>query len=136
LLKLMGRRLRAQLRLIETYRWRWGVSSATGWLHALRDFRFDSSAISCQLLLLIGESEYTRAPVSRAHQYRCLDRAAGHPKDLIVCGYADGGWGHALGTNLSLMSQYVFDWLDRLFAPAAAADGSTRARPRSPAGDS
>lgn len=116
ILALMGRRLRARLILVEAYQWRWGLDTAAEWLETLRAFTFDPAEINCPLLLLIGESEYGTAQVSRAQQHRCLDQARSSRKDLIVCSYADGGWGHALVTNLSLMSRLVFDWLDEAFA--------------------
>ncbi|MCL5999575.1 MAG: alpha/beta hydrolase [Chloroflexi bacterium] len=119
LIKLMGRRVRAQLILIETYLWRWGVKTAPDWLRALKTFTFDPREIRCPLLLLIGESEYEKAPVSKAHQHQCIEQAAHPKKDLIIGSYSDGAWGHALGTNLSLMSQWVFDWLDEVFEQTA-----------------
>ena len=112
LIRLMGRRMRAQLILIETYLWRWGVNTASEWLRALKAYTFDPREIHCPLLLLIGESEYQQAPMSKAHQQQCIELASHPKKELIVCSYQDGAWGHALGTNLSLMSQCVFDWLD------------------------
>lgn len=38
------------------------------------------------------------------------------PLILIVAPEDLGAGGHALGTNLSVMGRYVFDWLDEAFA--------------------
>jgi alpha-beta hydrolase superfamily lysophospholipase len=125
ILALLRRRMRARMILIDSYLWRWGVTSPSKWLAALRTFVFDPARITCPLLLLIGQAEHDRAPISRAAQHFCLDQARSPRKDLVVCSYADGGWGHALVTNLGLMSHHVFDWLDEVFAPAAVDHRST-----------
>ncbi len=127
-IKLMGRRMRAAMLLIETYLWRWGVNTATEWVKVLKEFSFDPHEIRYPLLLLMGQSEYEQAPASRAHQHQCIEQAASSKKDLMITSYNDGAWGHALGTNLSLMSQYVFDWLDEVFV-APGSNEYRRAEP-------
>jgi hypothetical protein len=44
-----------------------------------------------------------------------VDCATNPIKRLIVTPQNEGADGHAIATNLSLMSQLVFDWLDEVF---------------------
>ena len=36
-------------------------------------------------------------------------------KEIIITPLNEGAEGHAIGTNISLMSQLVFDWFDDIF---------------------
>ena len=49
---------------------------------------------------------------SREWAHRCVDEAQTSRKELIVTPRDEGADTHAIGTNLSLMAQTVFDWLD------------------------
>lgn len=63
----------------------------------------------------------------RAWAERC-EREISHPDArLVVMPQDEGADSHAIGTNLSLMSQVVFDWLDATLAgPERAADRSVQ----------
>jgi hypothetical protein len=92
-------------------------------LNIARDFMLDPAAISCPLLSIVGEKEYTTSTISRRFQDDAI-RANRNPESrLIIVGAADGGDAHAMTTNLSLMAQLVFDWLDEVLS----------AQPRMPA---
>jgi dienelactone hydrolase len=110
--------LEPSLILLNAYVWRWGVHSFAELLGALRAYHFDPAGIACPLLLLMGEKEFHTAPVSRAQQEEALAKARSPRKDLILTSASDGADAHAIATNMSLMAQLVFDWLDETFAPA------------------
>ncbi|MDH3731225.1 MAG: esterase FrsA [Acidimicrobiia bacterium] len=114
--RLPSRRVAAVSRLISTYMWRWGVDSITDLLEASRAMTFDPAQLSCPTLVLIGQQEYDKFEASRQWAHRCIDEAATDHKQLIVTPANEGAATHAIGTNLSLMSQLVFDWLDETFA--------------------
>ena len=117
-------KLRPSLILMNTYAWRWGARTYAGMLDIARDFTLDPGAVSCPLLSIVGEKEYANSPVSRRFQDDAI-RANRNPESrLIIVRASDGGDAHAMGTNLSLMAQLVFDWLDEVLS----------AQPRMPAG--
>jgi alpha-beta hydrolase superfamily lysophospholipase len=118
--RLPSRRVAAVSRLISTYMWRWGVDSITDLLEASKAMTFDPARLSCPTLVLIGQQEYEKFEASREWAHRCIDEASTDHKELIVTPTDEGAATHAIGTNLSLMSQLVFDWLDETFEGRAA----------------
>jgi pimeloyl-ACP methyl ester carboxylesterase len=115
--------LRPSLIQMDTYAWRWGAKTYADMLNIARDFMLNPAAISCPLLSIVGEKEYTTSTISRRFQDDAI-RANRNPESrLIIVGAADGGDAHAMTTNLSLMAQLVFDWLDEVLS----------AQPRMPA---
>lgn len=121
--RLPSRRAMAMSRLLATYMWRWGANSITGLLEVSKPMTFDPTELSCPTLVLIGQQEYDKFEASREWAHRCIDEATTDHKQLIVTPTDEGAATHAIGTNLSLMSQVVFDWLDEIFD-----DRSTRVR--------
>ena len=81
---------------------------------------FDPAQLDCPMLVLIGQQEYDKFEASREWAHRCIDEATSTHKQLIVTPTDEGAATHALGTNLSLMSQLVFDWLDDVFDDESA----------------
>ena len=67
----------------------------------------EPAAITCPTLILIGEAEY-ELEYSRYCQDYSLEKITNPQKQLIVTPEAEGAEGHALGTNLALMSQLLF----------------------------
>jgi hypothetical protein len=120
LTRLLIRRLRLQpsLILLNAYVWRWGVHSFAQLLEALRPYHFDPARIECPLLILMGEKEFHTAPASRRQQEEALAKAANPRKELILTSASEGADAHAIATNMSLMAQLAFDWLDETFALA------------------
>ena len=113
--RLPSRRVAAVSRLVSTYMWRWGVDSIADLLEVSKAMSFDPAQLSCPTLVLIGEQEYDKFEASRQWAHRCIDEAVTNDKKLIVTPTDEGAATHAIGTNLSLMSQLVFDWLDEVF---------------------
>jgi pimeloyl-ACP methyl ester carboxylesterase len=105
-------KLEPLLLMLESYEWRWGVAPLAPFLEAQRLYHFDPAEISCPVLMLIGEREYAEKLASHAQQHQMLERVAHPRKQLVITPANEGADSHAVGTNLSLMSQLVFDWLD------------------------
>ena len=88
--------------------------------------------VSCPLLNVVSEREHAESASIRAWAERC-EREIFHPDArLVVMPQDEGADSHVIGTNLSLMSQVVFDWLDATLArPERAADRSVQPPVRS-----
>ena len=109
------RKVQVISKLVNTYTWRWGVDSVTDLLEVSKDFVFHPKEINCPTLVLIGQQEYERFEASREWAHRCVDEVSNPNTKLVITPQNEGADGHAIGTNLSLMSQLVFDWLDEVF---------------------
>jgi hypothetical protein len=96
--------------------WRWGAHSLAELVEALRPYHFDPAGIECPLLLIMGEKEFHTAPASRQQQEEALAKATSPRKDLLLTSATEGADAHAIATNMGLMAQLVFDWLDETFA--------------------
>jgi hypothetical protein len=114
--KLNVRKIEALLRLIETYEWRWGANSARELIEKSNEFVFEPRDIECPLLVLIGEQEYSHFEASREWAHRSVDEGQSKHNKLVITPQNEGADLHAVGSNLSLMAQEVFDWLDEIFA--------------------
>ena len=116
--RLQPRRFEPTMRLLETYKWRWGVRSLSDLIRVCRASTFDPTLITCPTLNLVPENEYGSYQTGRTWAYECLEKI-NHPNNrLVVAPRNEGADSHGAGTNLSLMSQIVFDWLDEVFQPA------------------
>lgn len=112
---LYGRRFRAAMPLMDSYKWRWGVKSLRELVGVLRSFVFDPAQITCPTLIIIGQEEYEDYPCSREFQDTAM-AAVQHPvRRLIQAPVTLGAGTHAMSSNLSLMSRYVFDFLDEVW---------------------
>jgi pimeloyl-ACP methyl ester carboxylesterase len=119
------RNLKPSLILLDTYAWRWRAKRYADMLDIAKDFTLDPARITCPLLSIVGEKEYTYSTVSRKFQDDAIKANRNPPSRLIVVKASDGGDAHAIGTNLSLMAQLVFDWLDEVLSakPSMSASG-------------
>jgi len=109
------RKLKPSLALLETYAWRWGVKTYADLYEVMKAFTFDPAALTCPILSIIGEKEYQQGPASRLQQTQAVNLNADTRSKLIVTTAAEGADAHAMSTNMSLMAQLVFDWLDDVF---------------------
>ena len=116
--------LAPSLILMDAYAWRWGAKTFADMLDIARDFTLDPRAVACPLLSIVGEKEYAARTVTRRFQDAAIMANRNPESRLITVTASDGGDAHAMGTNLSLMAQLVFDWLDEVLS----------AQPRQPAG--
>lgn len=100
--------------LIDTYKWRWGIKSMNELIEVSKPMEYDPSDITCPTLILIGESEYN-LDWSRHCAEVSMQQIKNDRKEIIITPLNEGAEGHAIGTNISLMSQLVFDWFDDIF---------------------
>ena len=121
-----ARNLEPSLILLNTYAWRWGAKSYADMLDIAKDFTLDPAGITCPLLSIVGEKEYTHSTVSRKFQDDAIGANRNPQSRLIVVKASDGGDAHAIGTNLSLMAQLVFDWLDEVFSAKPSMSASAQ----------
>lgn len=104
------------LNLLATYKWRWDASTLPELVEKMSDHVTDPERITCAMLNLVAEQEYNQFGAARTWAEECLKKVQ-HPRtELIVTPRDEGADSHAVGTNLSLMSQLVFDWLDEILA--------------------
>lgn len=109
------KRLMTVLEQIQTYYWRWGVQTPEELIAVSRSFTLSPDALTCPLLIVIGENEYQANPKSQAWIAETCQKAK-QPVQVCIAPTDEGANSHATGANLSLMSQIVFDWLDEQFA--------------------
>jgi len=127
----------AYFTLVDTYVWRFGAESVPGLIDASEDCVVDPGQITCPLLNVLSEQEYAESTAIREWAERC-ERELAHPNHkLVVMPQDEGADSHAIDTNLSLMSQVVFDWLDDVLdAPTEGADRSAQPPARTERGGS
>ncbi len=102
--------------LFDIYKWKSGARTIDGMLAvASQGFVVDPSQITCPTLILVAEQEYEEFSISRRWQDEALAKIDNPNKRLIVMPRDEGADSHAGGTNLSLVGQVTFDWLDELF---------------------
>ena len=118
--------LRPSLILMDVYAWRWGARRYADMLDIRHDVTLEPAAITCPLLTIVGEKEYTSGALSGGFSGDAAPSSLSSQSRLVILGASDGGTVHAMATNLSLMAQLVFDWLDEVL-PA-----QPRMRPRVP----
>ena len=80
-------------------------------LDVCKKMKYDPKDIDCPTLILVGESEYG-LDWSRYCQDYSMKRINNPRKDLIITPKLEGAEGHGIGTNVALMSQLLFDWMD------------------------
>lgn len=108
------RNLKPSMILLDTYAWRWGVKTSAELYEVMKAFTFDPAALTCPILSIIGEKEYQQGPASHIQQEQAVHLNPDNRSKLIVTTAAEGADAHAMSTNMSLMAQLVFDWLDEI----------------------
>lgn len=101
--------------LSETYQWRWGAHSLFELYELCTRMELDPGLITCPTLNLVAEQEYHQFGMSRQWAHECIAKIANPDKKLVITPADEGADSHAAGTNLSLVSGLVFDWLDDIF---------------------
>ena len=100
-------------------------------MEELRDvsasFVLDPSDIAYPLLNVMTQWEYDRFGASRKWADATQWWIPGGHTELAVMPRNEGAGMHSEATNLSLLSQTVFDWLDDVLSPNAARPGPGRA---------
>ena len=106
------RKLKPGMVLLDTYGWRWGVKTYAELYEVMNAFTFDPAKMTCPILSIIGEKEYQQGPASRLQQMQAAQLNPDKRSKLLIATAAEGADAHAMSTNMSLMAQLVFDWLD------------------------
>jgi len=109
-------KIKGMISLLDTYRWRWGVDSLKKLIDFSHDFKFSPNEIKCPVLNLVGESEFNLYNLLRPKWKEFIKHVDNSNKMQIITPIDEGADGHGLGTNISLMSQEVFDWLDSIYS--------------------
>lgn len=104
----------AYFTLVDTYVWRFGADSVPDLIDASEDCVVDPGSITCPMLNILSEQEYAESAAIRSFAERCERELANPNYTSVVMPQDEGADSHAIGTNLSLMSQVVFDWLDEV----------------------
>ena len=110
------RKLRPSLAMLDTYAWRWGIPRYSDLDEVLKAFRFNPADLTCPILSIIGEKEYQKGSASRTQQEQAVELNRDKRSKLVVTATAEGADAHSMATNMSLMAQIVFDWLDEIVA--------------------
>lgn len=113
--KLPVKRVRTGLTLFDVYKWKYGVTTLGELLEFAKTCTVDPSRIECPTLILVGQQEYEEYAESRRWQDESLAKIRNDNKRIVVLPRNEGADSHAAGTNVSLVAQVVFDWLDELF---------------------
>ena len=97
--------------------WRWGLDPADihGLAAANKGWKVDFHQVTCPVLILLGQGEYANQEIRR-QQHLALDSLPNPNKKLVVTPLDLGASSHCIGENRSLMSEIVFNWLDKTFA--------------------
>jgi hypothetical protein len=106
------RKLKPSMILLDTYAWRWGVKTYAELYEVMKAFIFEPAGLTCPILSIIGEKEYQQGHASRLQQDQAVQLNPDTRSKLLITTAAEGADAHAMATNMSLMSQLVFDWLD------------------------
>ncbi len=109
---LMGSKFTSAINVFHTYYWRWGARDAAGLVAELKRYKVDPSLISCPFLNVVAQQEYEQFPAAQEWAKACLEKIANPETRLVIGPTNEGADSHGIGTNLSLMSQIVFDWFD------------------------
>lgn len=98
--------------MLDTYLWRFDATSVARLPEVTQTSMLDPADISCPFLNVVSEQEYRAGGIQRISADLGQQQLP-HPRSgLVVTPQDEGADGHGVGTNLSLMSQLVFDWFD------------------------
>jgi pimeloyl-ACP methyl ester carboxylesterase len=98
--------------VIAAVAWRWGTD-IKGQVEASKYFQLDPSKIYCPFLDLVASGEYHGE--TEKQQIACMDALPNPEKQMIISPEKEGATSHCIAENRSVMSQIVFDWLDKIF---------------------
>lgn len=103
---------RAYFNMVDTYVWRFGLHSAADLINATRNYTVDPSKISCAFLNIVAQQEYEQSSGMMIAAHEAQRHVSHQTNDLVVMQADEGADSHGIGTNLGLLSQVTFDWLD------------------------
>jgi len=101
--------------LFDGYKWKYGVREIEDLVERSRDWQIDPTQITCPTQIMCAQKEYEQIAQSHAWQDEGLARISNPNKRLVIMPHTEDADGHCSGTNLSLVAQTAFDWLDEVF---------------------
>ena len=111
---LVGKKFQSGLNVIQTYYWKLGARNSADVARIIEPFKYDLSMITCPFLNLVAQQEHEEFDAMEEWERACAERMNNPANRLVVAPLNEGGDSHGVGTNLSLMSQIVFDWFDEI----------------------
>ncbi|MGC9398331.1 MAG: alpha/beta hydrolase family protein [Anaerolineae bacterium] len=105
--------------MVDTYNWRWGTDNILDTVEVSKEFVIDPAEITCPLLNIYSEQEYAESGAMHGWAERAKEEVSHPNSKVVILPQDEGADSHAVGTNLSLMSQVVFDWLDEVLEAEA-----------------
>jgi hypothetical protein len=102
-------------RMWQLIAWRSGCSSIPELMTVSSEFLFNPKDIACPFLGVTSAGEYAN-PATKVLVDEVMTGLSSKKKKLIVASFDEGAGTHCLGENTGLMSAFVFDWLDEIFA--------------------
>lgn len=110
------RKREAYFDMVDTYVWRIGVTSAADLIEGTRGYTVDPAQITCPFLNIVAQQEFEESS-GMMQAARIAQQKSPHPRNkLMLMPANEGADSHGIGTNLSLLSQVTFDWLDEVLA--------------------
>lgn len=110
--KYVEKKHEAYVVMVDSYVWRTGAGGPQGLVEATRDCICDPEIIKCPLLGISSEQEIRESPLFRKWTEETKRKAPNPLNSFVVMPENEGADSHAIGTNLSLMSQVLFDWFE------------------------
>ena len=115
---LLGKRFQSILSVVHTYYWRNAIKDSSSMATLLQQYRFDPSQITCPFLNIVAQQEYEEWDAAQEWDRICSEKIGDNAYKRIIAPWNEGADSHGIGTNLSLMSQIVFDWFDEILDKA------------------
>jgi pimeloyl-ACP methyl ester carboxylesterase len=110
----VGKKFQSALNVIRSYYWKLGARNSMDVARIIEPFKYDVSMITCPFLNVVGQQEHEEWEAMEEWEKMCAEQIKNPDNKLVVAPFDEGGDSHGVGTNLSLMSQIVFDWFDEI----------------------
>lgn len=108
-------RHKAYVTMVDTYVWRMNAKTPQGLIPATSDCIVDTSLIDKPFLNINSEQELG-SPIFTSFRKKLKAGAKNPLNKFVVMPANEGADTHAIGSNLSLMSQVVFDWFEEVLS--------------------
>lgn len=103
---------KAYVVMVDTYVWRMGAENPQGLVEATKDCVVDPKLITTPFLNISSEQEVNESQLFNSFAEKIKKEASNSLNKNEVLPANEGADSHAIGTNLSLMSQVLFDWFE------------------------
>jgi len=114
--KWVEKKHRAYVVMVDSYVWRMGAKNPQDLIRATKDCIVDPSLITGPFLNISSEQEVNESPVFTSFVQQTKEKAPNPLNKFEIMPADEGADSHAVGTNLSLMSQVLFDWFEEILS--------------------